>query len=182
MDSLIAEREFLTVIRKQVARRGGKRLPIEDRMERSVRNAFSSAGLEEPRIPSRRSNGWPSAQERIALLGPTAYSAYRTGSGSLHGAWYDLVRNHLEEVGPGMFAPDFVAAAIRPQPLFMMAIVSADCALSYIEVRFQGKQNYFAPGMRGSLPKLVIQIRDTSAFWLIGKYRLVMKLLPKESC
>jgi hypothetical protein len=73
LDSLIAEREFLLDVRRQVAERGGQRLPIEARIERSIADTFASAGLDETKIPSRRQNGWPSAQERIRLLGPVAY-------------------------------------------------------------------------------------------------------------
>jgi hypothetical protein len=154
MDSLIAEREFLLDVRRQVAERGGSRQPIEERIERSIAETFESAGLDETQIPSRRRNGWPSAQERIALLGPVAYVAYRTGSSAIHGGWHDIVRNHLEEIEPGLYAPKFDAAAIRPQPLFAMSVLGVDCARRYIELRFPRYAEQLTPRYERYLAKL----------------------------
>lgn len=123
-DSLIAEREFLADVHREVDRRGGVALPIEERIQRSIARAFEAAAVDPNQLPSRRLNGWPSAQERLKLFGPTAYSAYRMGSGSIHGSWHDIERNHLG-LHDGEYVPDFDPATVRPQPLLMMVSMGA---------------------------------------------------------
>lgn len=130
-DSLIAEREFLKDIEQQVAARGGDKLNIELRIEASVRHAFESAGVTRDELPARSKSGWPNAQERLSLLGPTAYSAYRTGSGAIHGSWHDIERHHLELDG-GKFRPYSEPMPERPQPLFVMGLIGISTAQEYL--------------------------------------------------
>lgn len=130
-DSLISEKEFLKNVDEQIVERGGQELPIETRIKSSIEQTFRSAGVDPAELPARKSNGWPNAQERLKLLGPTAYSAYRAGSGSIHGSWHDLERSHLEVVD-GSFEPDFAPALMRPQPLFAMANLSVALAREYV--------------------------------------------------
>lgn len=123
MDSLIAEREFLKDVRKQVTQRGDLMIPIEERINRSITDTLAAAGVREEDIPARRNNGWPSAQARIELLGPTAYAAYRTGSGAVHGSFADIYKNHLSEAPEG-FEIELRPQPFRPQPLLTMAMLS----------------------------------------------------------
>jgi len=123
MDSLIAEREFLKDVRQQVAQRSDVVLPIEERINRSIAETLTAAGVREEDIPSRRNNGWPNAQVRLALLGPTAYAAYRTGSGAVHGSFADIYKHHLDEVNGG-FEIELRPQRFRPQPLLSMALLS----------------------------------------------------------
>lgn len=123
MDSLIAEREFLKDVREQVAQRGDVPLPIEERINRSIAETLAAAGVREEDIPARRNNGWPNAQARIGLLGPTAYAAYRTGSGAVHGSFADIYKNHLDETSGG-FEIELRPQRFRPQPLLSMALLS----------------------------------------------------------
>ena len=154
-DSLIAEREFLADVRRQISKRGGRKLPIEERIERSIADTLAAAGVSEEDIPARRKNRWPSAQARLELMGPVAYTAYRTGSSSIHGAWHDLVRNHLvEEVGTGQYAPNFDSATPRPQPLFAMSLVAAETVRRYIGVRFSRGRQEFIPRIERYIAKL----------------------------
>ncbi|MGW4633953.1 DUF5677 domain-containing protein [Nocardia sp. NPDC004415] len=132
LDSLIAEKEFLKNVRQQIDERGGDKLNIEERIERSIHLTFDTAGVREDAIPSRKQIRWPNAENRIRLLGPTAYSAYRAGSGSIHGSWHDLERNHLEVID-GKFQLDFNPAPDRPQPLFTMALIAAMIAQEYLD-------------------------------------------------
>jgi hypothetical protein len=132
VDSLIAEREFLKDIREEISARGSQKVNIDERIERSIKQAFETAGVSESEIPARRKNGWPSAQDRLRLFGPTAYSAYRTGSGAIHGSWHDIQRNHLEIVD-GKFRPYSEPAPDRPQPLLVMARVGVSIAQKYVE-------------------------------------------------
>lgn len=123
MDSLIAEREFLKDVREQVAQRSDVMLPIEERINRSIAETLTAAGVREEDIPSRRSNGWPNAQVRLELLGPTAYAAYRTGSGAVHGSFADIYKHHLDEVSGG-FEIELRPQPFRPQPLLSMALLA----------------------------------------------------------
>lgn len=123
MDSLIAEREFLKDVRKQVTQRGDLMIPIEERINRSITETLAAAGVREEDIPARRNNGWPSAQARLELLGPTAYAAYRTGSGAVHGSFADIYKNHLSEAPEG-FEIELRPQPFRPQPLLTMAMLS----------------------------------------------------------
>lgn len=123
MDSLIAEREFLKDVREQVAQRSDVMLPIEERINRSIAETLKAAGMREEDIPSRRNNGWPNAQVRLELHGPTAYAAYRTGSGAVHGSFADIYKHHLDEVSGG-FEIELRPHRFRPQPLLSMAQLS----------------------------------------------------------
>lgn len=123
MDSLIAEREFLKDVRTQIAGRENIVLPIEDRINRSIHETLAAAGVKEEDIQSRKANGWPSAQTRLDLLGPTAYAAYRTGSGAVHGSFNDIYKHHLDQVDSG-FEIELRPQPFRPQPLLSMALFS----------------------------------------------------------
>lgn len=133
MDSLIAEREFLKDVREQVALRGDVLLPIEERINRSIAETLAAAGVREEDIPSRRNNGWPNAQVRIDLLGPTAYAAYRTGSGSVHGSFADIYKNHLDETAGG-FEIEVRPQPFRSQPLLSMALLSMITLADYSRI------------------------------------------------
>lgn len=153
LDSLISEREFLKNIRQQVAERGGVKLNIEERIERSIQHTFDTAGIQEDGIPGRKHINWPNAETRLKLLGPTAYSAYRTGSGSIHGSWHDLERNHLDFVD-GRFQPVFEATPERPQPLFAMALAGVSVAQEYIEKSVPAARSVFGDRFDRYLTKL----------------------------
>jgi hypothetical protein len=143
-DSLIAEKEFLKDIREQVIARGSEKWNIEERIERSIQQTFDTAGVTEADVPARKDNKWPSAQERLALFGPTAYSAYRTGSGAIHGSWHDLERHHLELVN-GKFHPYTDPVPERPQPHFAMGLVGIEIAQEYIDKCVPDAKYLFVP-------------------------------------
>lgn len=133
MDSLIAGREFLTDVREHVALRGDVLLPIEERINRSIAETLAAAGVREEDIPSRRNNGWPNAQVRIDLLGPTAYAAYRTDSGAVYGSFADIHKNHLEQTTDS-FVIEARPQRFRPQPLLMMALLSMITLADYSRI------------------------------------------------
>lgn len=150
-DSLIPERELLITISREVKKRG-LRLPIEDRMERSVQSTLRKAGVRLEDIPARKNNGWPSIETRINLLGPAAYNAYRSGSAAVHGTWSDLTRNHLSEVDDG-FVPQFEPVDYRPQPLLLMGYLSTMILVKYIAVYTPSALELLATieGLRGRI-------------------------------
>lgn len=149
MDSLVAEREFLKDVRTQITGRDDVILPIEERINRSIHETLAAAGVKEEDIPSRRVNGWPSAQTRLELLGPTAYAAYRIGSGAVHGSFNDIYKHHLAEVDGG-FEIQLRPQPFRPQPLLSMALLSLTTLDHYCRTFF---------GM--PLPPAIASRRDT---------------------
>lgn len=87
------------MIERRRASGDGTELPIEGRLRRSIEDTARAAGIDLDTIPSRRQIGWPIAQDRIEqAFEATAYPSYRVGSDALHGSWFDLIRNHLNQV------------------------------------------------------------------------------------
>lgn len=121
-DGLIAEREFLKNVRQMVKARGGEHIEIEHRIERSIAATLKAAGVEEKDIPARDKNIWPNAQTRVDLLGPTAYSAYRTGSNAIHGGFADIEKHYLDQTGD-LFEIALDPQRFRPQPLLALGLL-----------------------------------------------------------
>lgn len=115
-DSLVSEREFVRTVHENAADRG-KRLPIEERILRSIERTAAAAGVRLEDLPPRRRAGWPTAEARIGMVDSQLYEAFRMGSNALHGTWSDLYLNHLEESEEGTFVPRLDHSTPRPQPL-----------------------------------------------------------------
>ncbi|MDG9674674.1 DUF5677 domain-containing protein [Micromonospora sp. DH14] len=142
-DSLISEREFLKVIERRRASGDDTELPIEGRLRRSIEDTARAAGIDLDAIPGRRQIGWPSAQDRIEqAFGATAYPSYRVGSDALHGGWFDLIRNHLNQVDGG-FEPEFRPISQRPQALLAAAIQLSMVALVFQQHQPPQMQRFF---------------------------------------
>lgn len=119
MNSLIAERELLQEIKQNIQRRGDT-LDIEQRMMRSLNNSAKAGGIEDvSTLPGRPKIGWSRVEDRVKMLGPAAYIAYRMGSSQTHGDWTDLYRNHLTYTD-GSFAPNMSPFEVRPQVPLMI--------------------------------------------------------------
>lgn len=142
-DSLISENEFLKVIERQVKARGGTVLPIEERMRRSIAESFRLAGVQAETLPRRDRRAWPSVEQRIGVLGPTAYVAYRGGSNCIHGGWSDIEKNHLTALPNGGFAPNLESTDVRPQPLLMMSGVSLSSVHLYLSSYMDSAMAHF---------------------------------------
>lgn len=54
-DSLIAEREFLADVTREIEGRGSEVLPIEMRIQRSISRSFTAAGVDPDHLPDRKS-------------------------------------------------------------------------------------------------------------------------------
>ncbi len=134
MDSLVAEREFLKNVRANIHYRKGRVLPIEERLERSISRAAEAAGVSLDQLPPRKQIAWPSAEERLKLLGAAAYSSYRMGSNAIHGSWSHLYQSHLVEED-GSFAPDFDHARPRPQAPLMVALLAVEMIRAHLAHR-----------------------------------------------
>jgi hypothetical protein len=133
LDSLIAEREFNIDVQKQIAKRGGERLPIEDRITQSMANTLSAAGVDSlTDVPSRKRNSWPTAETRVKLLGEVAYSLYRVSSGAIHGTFAHIEKNYWQVSEDGIRL-DWTPAQWRPQALLSPSIVCLDAMAAYLQ-------------------------------------------------
>lgn len=131
-DGLIAEKEFDRTISDEVKKRRGKRWEVENRLNASIDNTFTSAGVDKTSLPGRKKNGFLNAQSRMDLIDSTMYGSYRAMSGGIHGTWNDIGNNHLKIIN-GKFHPDFEPCAIRPQIFTAMAIWGTRACLAYVE-------------------------------------------------
>lgn len=115
-DSLMAEKQVMEQVKRNIRDRGGEVLEIEQRMERSILETAKAAGINSlDEIPARNAIGFPNFEERLKLLGgPTTYVGYRAGSAEIHGTWTDLYKYHLTHDGK-TFYPNNDEPVVRPQ-------------------------------------------------------------------
>lgn len=133
MNSLVAERELLRDIQRNIRDRNGETWSIEERMKRSIAATAKAAGIDDvSQLPGRTRIGYPSAEERIKLLGPSVYIGYRMGSVETHGDWNDVYRNHLS-FDDGEFTPNLGSYDVRPQIPLMLVKLSITVLLDNIE-------------------------------------------------
>jgi hypothetical protein len=130
-NSLAEEKANLRFIAEQIKERGGSSLPIEQRMQRSMERKAAVAGIDLDAVPAKREIDWPSAEERLKALSPTAYPSYRGGSSALHAGWSVLLSQDIEEVEGGFsldkeFGP-------RVQPMTAAGQLIAETAIHYLE-------------------------------------------------
>lgn len=167
-DSLIAEREFLKVVERRKALNGGVELPIEARMRASIDETARAAGVDLEQLPGRRQINWPTALDRIDMaFGPTAYPAFRTGSGAVHGTWHDVLRNHLVQVDGG-FEPNFQAQPSRPQPLLAAAVQLTTTTIIYLRRQPDCHQRAFDEPLAAALG-FALRADDMHEQWLINR-------------
>ncbi|MEU0987096.1 DUF5677 domain-containing protein [Streptomyces sp. NPDC005953] len=132
MNSLVAERELLRDIQQNIGGRNGETWSIEERMQRSIAATAKAADIDDvSQLPGRARIGYPSAEERIKLLGPSVYIGYRMGSAETHGDWHDVYRNHLS-FDDGEFTPNLSSYDVRPQVPLMLVKLSVAVFLDNI--------------------------------------------------
>lgn len=131
-DSLVAEREFLHLVRKNIEQRGSS-WPIEQSMTRSIETTAREAGIDDvTALPSRRSIGWPSTELLLDRLGPNFYPSYRVGSSILHTRWLDLIRHHVRREADGTFTLHFEDDRPRAEPLYGVGVLIVDGVRQYL--------------------------------------------------
>jgi hypothetical protein len=132
-DSLVAEREFLRLIKENVEARGAS-WTIEESMTRSIERTAREAGFDDVMaLPGRRAIGWPSAELLIDLLGPNLYPSYRIGSSVLHTRWLDLIRHHIKREDDGTFALRLEDDRPRAEPLYGVGVLIVDGVRRYLQ-------------------------------------------------
>ncbi|WP_416063464.1 DUF5677 domain-containing protein [Rhodococcus indonesiensis] len=157
-DGLIAEKQFSSLIDGQVKNRDGEVWELEQRLQSSISHTFESAGVEKVLLPGRKKIGYASAEERLRLVGSTAYGAYRATSSGIHGTWHDLQFNHLRWEN-GKFHPEVRSAAVRPQIFFALSFWGTDACLTYIDAYLPSYMAALGPRLAAHLEK----VRDSDA-------------------
>lgn len=133
--SLREEKKLLQNIEINITGRGGKKLPIEERMIRSIMRAFDQSGFTLEQVNEKNRTSWGgSIFKRAQAVGmEVAYSSLMgLPSHSTHGNWQDLITNHLEYTD-GAFIPNTDWTECRPQAPFSIALISVILDLDYLE-------------------------------------------------
>lgn len=108
-DGLKPELEFKAKILNNIASRGGKRHPIEDRMLGSIDRHIAASGLNEVQIAdSRRLPDLASMLTHIGFDRLAYIAGQRMGSHHVHGTWTSLLSHYLEEEEAGSAGTSFV--------------------------------------------------------------------------
>lgn len=107
--SLGPERELVDRVKANIQARGGKILPIEERMLESVDRMCKTSGVKIEDVPARGGDWGGNMRQKLEALGLAdhAYvSLQRFGSHAVHGTWVDILVHHLTE-HPGSSGPEF---------------------------------------------------------------------------
>lgn len=129
--SLKHERKLRDKINSNIKRRGGKVLPIEDRMLRSIARTEHLAGISLDNVDLKDKAPWGGkhlqAKAESAGLDHAYLAAFGGGSHHVHGSWQDISQYQLqvEDVAmpPPEFKPQFEWSRPRPQYLLSLSII-----------------------------------------------------------
>jgi hypothetical protein len=139
-DGLKTELEFKQEIEANIETRGGKVLPIEQRMLRSIANHIAAAGLTPDEIVAAKK--LPDVASMMSSLGFTRIHyviAQKIGSHHVHGSWPSLLFHYLEEESEEeafAFAPrGHDCETNRNQYMFVSGVVLQAMA-SYVRYAF----------------------------------------------
>lgn len=136
-------------------------------MRRSIAATAKAAGIDDvSKLPGRAKIGYPSAEERIKLLGPNVYLGYRMGSVETHGDWNDLYRNHLT-FEDGEFAPNLGGHEARPQVPLGLVRLTMMVMLKNLDYLVLDRETvrYFRPLLEG-LVRRVGEVDDLHEHFL----------------
>jgi len=132
--SLKEEKRLIDLINENVTCRGDE-LPIESRMRSSIMRSFDSSDLTPDQIDKTNRKSWGgNIFERATSIGLSdeAYRAlFGLPSHAIHGNWQDLLRFHVKQDRDG-FLPSVEWTTPRPQPIFIIALLSAAVCRCYL--------------------------------------------------
>jgi hypothetical protein len=133
--SLRTEKELSQIILDNIRKRGENVLPIEARMQESIRRSFEKSDFEFDEVSN--SSKWKSIKSRSEVVaGPEFYSVlYGIASHSVHGNWQDILYNHLHTVDGG-FKLDTEWQQPRPQLLDATIQINLDINYLFVEKEF----------------------------------------------
>jgi len=100
LDGLRPYRESFSKVNAAIAARGGKILPIEERILGTIHSLCNSSGVKIEDVPPSGRDWGGNLRERMEALGLSEHayvSLQRHGSHAVHGTWVDLLVYHLAE-------------------------------------------------------------------------------------
>lgn len=134
--SLRQEKRLYDRISKEIEGRGGEKLPVEERMLRSIDKAVKASGLSIEDLSPSRPRDWADKNlyERADAvgLGGTYIGTFGGPSSSVHGNWMDLLEFQLEtHHDEEKFSPDFKWHNPRPQIGQTVAFLAVEAGREY---------------------------------------------------
>ncbi len=135
--SLAPEREMYDVIQENIVARDGKKLPIEQRMLKSIDRVCRLSGVTITDIPRKMGDWGGGLRNRLIALGEgEGYAAQqRVPSHAVHGTWVDLVLHHLRDVDNG-FQPDLTWSHVDTRLMLPICVLALNAARTYIDAFF----------------------------------------------
>jgi len=131
--SLREEKRLLNDINHNIARRGHE-LPIENRMKRSINQAFQTSSFPPTQVNETKWKPWGEKIYKRAKsigMGEAYFALFSLPSHAVHGNWQDLITYHLEYEN-SEFSPKTQWNHPRPHPLFAAALLSAEVNSLYL--------------------------------------------------
>ncbi len=128
LSSLRHEKRLIELVEANIGKRSGTVLPIEERMMRSIENAFKASGASREDVTKEATAIWSDSNlyRRADEIGWGEYylGLFAGPSHSVHGNWHDLLEYHLDTTGDG-FIPDFNWHHPRPHMLLVLGVFGA---------------------------------------------------------
>ena len=132
------EREFYDLIQKNIEKRGGETLPIEERMMKSINRACQGSGVILSDVRPKTGDWGGGLRNRLITLGMgEAYSMLqRLPSHAVHGTWVDLFQHHLTYSDNSGFRPDLTWSRVDCRLLLPICVFSLAAGHTYLEAYF----------------------------------------------
>lgn len=139
---LASEREPYELIRRNIAARGGKALPIERRMLNSIEKVFQRSAMAMDDVPRKVTNWAGGLRSRLIAIGEgDAYPMLqRLPSHAVHGTWVDLLQHHLADAGDGGFRPDPTWSRVDTRLMLPVCVLVLVAARTYLRAFFRGRR------------------------------------------
>lgn len=139
--SLLQEKELWESIIENIENRNGDKLPIEERMQNSIKSSFEDSDFDLEDV--KRSHNWKSVKNRAAIVGNDKFYSiyYGMSSHSIHGNWQDILMNNLERFEDG-FKVNLEWSIPRPQIIDGPIILNLSLLKSVINSLYKEKNNF----------------------------------------
>jgi hypothetical protein len=133
--SFVAERRLIDEVQRNIAQRGGKAVPIEQRMLDSIDWCLACSGITLADVPNkgRVEDAIGNLHDRLQALGIAhRYTGHqRISSHAVHGDWADLILFHLNHES-GRYGPQAEFCPEEPGSFLPVGIVVLEAARDYL--------------------------------------------------
>jgi hypothetical protein len=168
--SLITEKELWNTICDNISKRNGDVLPIEDRMQISIKNSFDKSDFDLDEV--KHSSKWKSVASRAELVaGDIFYDIfYGISSHSVHGNWQDILIYNLEKTEDG-FKIKLDWHDSKPQIIDGPIILNLDIVDIFLDKELKTYSNFdILKGKIQLLNDYQIKLTDYHEKYLTNKY------------